>query len=120
MLASPQNYLYLGISSPLLVGLFVITLLKLKKNSNQRSLFVKLFLIAILIVVIHNWVISWCVAKNYQSLGWVLAGLPLMGFVCIAYYYAKHEKCMTTIHSVFSDCLPDTVNKLGLNLTRRL
>ena len=44
MQAYPQNYLYLGISSPLVLALFVITLMKLMKNSTQRSLFVKLFL----------------------------------------------------------------------------
>ncbi len=120
MQAYPQNYLYLGISSPLVLALFVITLMKLMKNSTQRSLFVKLFLLTVLVVALYNWIIKWVVSKNYQSIGWVLACLPLLSIVFMAYYYVSHDKCLGSLHSVFSECLPQHQQQLYGNIINRL
>lgn len=120
MQAYPQNYLYLGISSPLVLALFVVTLLKLLKNSGQRGLFVKLFLLTVLVVVLYNWLIKWTVSKNYQTVGWVLATLPLLSIVFMAYYYVEHEQCLGSLHSVFSECLPQSQQKIVGNVVHRL
>jgi hypothetical protein len=116
----PQNYLYLGISSPLVLALFVVTLMKLMKNSEKRGLFVKLFLLVVLVVVLYNWLIKWVVTGNYQTVGWVLAVLPLLSIVFMGYYYVEHDKCLGNIHSVFSECLPVHQQKLVSSVIRRL
>jgi len=120
MQAYPQNYLYLGISSPLVLALFVITLMKLAKKSKQRGLFVKLFLLVVLIVVIYNWIIKWIISKNYQITGWVLATLPLLSIIFIAYYYVVHEQCINSLHSVFSECVPNIQKKIVGNVIQHL
>lgn len=120
MQAYPQNYLYLGISSPLVLALFVITLVKLMKSSTQRGLFVKLFLVTVLVVALYNWIIKWVVHKNYQTAGWVLACLPLLSIVFMAYYYVTHEKCLGSLHSVFSECLPQKEQHFIGNVVNRL
>jgi len=121
--AYPQNYLYLGISSPLILSLFVITLIKLMKNSTQRNLFVKLFLLAVFIVILYNYIIK-RVAHNklwvWQTSGWVLACLPLLTVVYMAYYYVTHDKCLNSVHSVFSECLPLKQQHMYGNIVRRL
>ena len=116
----PQNYLYLGVSSPLVIALFVVTLMKLIKNSQQRGLFVKVFLLTVLAVVVYNWIIKWVVNKNYQTTGWVLSVLPLLFAVFIAYYYVEHEKCLDSIHSLFSECMPQRVYNIGQRVVKRL
>lgn len=116
----PQNYLYLGVSSPLVLALFVVTLMKLIKNSQQRGLFVKLFLVTVLVVVVYNWFIKWVVNKDLQTVGWVLAVLPLLAVVFVGYYYVEHDKCLGSIHSMFSDCLPQRGYKMGQSLVARL
>jgi len=120
MQAYPQNYLYLGISSPLVLALFVVTLMKLAKNSGQRGLFVKLFLLVVLVVVLYNWLIKWTVGKNYQIVGWVLATLPLLSIVFMAYYYVVHEQCLGSLHTVFSECLPQAQQRMVSNVVHRL
>ena len=120
MQAYPQNYLYLGISSPLILALFVITLMKLTKNSEQRGLFVKLFLLTVLVVVVYNWIIKWVAHKNYQTLAWVLACVPLLSVAFMGYYYIEHEKCAGSIHSVFSECMPQYQQNLMNNVVHRL
>ena len=120
MQAYPQNYLYLGISSPLVLALFVVTLMKLMKNSKQQGLFVKLFLLVVLVVVLYNWLIKWTVGKNYQTTGWILATLPLLSIVFMAYYYVVHEECLGSLHSVFSECLPQSQQRMVGRVVRRL
>jgi len=120
MQAYPQNYLYLGISSPLILALFVVTLMKLMKNSERRGLFVKLFLLAVLVVVVYNWLIKWVVTKNHQTTAWALAVLPLLSIVFIGYYYVEHEQCLSSVHSIFSECLPKAQYNFGSNVVRRL
>jgi hypothetical protein len=120
MQAYPQNYLYLGISSPLVLALFVVTLIKLMKNSGQRGLFVKLFLLVVLVVVLYNWLIKWVVSKNYLTTGWVLATIPLLSIVFMAYYYVEHEQCLGSLHSVFSECLPHAQQRMVSNIVNRL
>lgn len=117
--AYPQNYLYLGITSPLILALFVITIIKLMKNSNQRGLFVKLFLVMVLVVVLYNWLIKFVCNKNMLTVGWVLALLPLLSVVFVGYYYVEHEQCLNGVHSMFSECMPRTtkvVSRLAHNL----
>lgn len=90
------------------------------KSSTQRNLFVKLFLLAVLIVVVYNWFIKWVVSKNYQTTGWVLACIPLLTVVFMAYYYVTHDKCLNSVHSVFSECLPLKQQHMYGNIVRRL
>lgn len=116
----PQNYLYLGISSPLVLALFVITLIKLMKSSPQRSFFVKIFLLTVLVVILYNWLIKWVIHKNYQTVGWVLATLPLLSVVFMAYYYVVHDKCVNSVHSVFSECLPQREQQIIGSVVNRL
>jgi hypothetical protein len=118
--AYPQNYLYLGISSPLVLALFVITLMKLMKNSGQRGLFVKLFLLVVLVVVIVNWIIKWVVSNNYPTVGWVLAVLPLTSIVFMAYYYVAHDKCLTSVHSLFSECTHPFQQRIAGSIIHKL
>jgi hypothetical protein len=120
MQAYPQNYLYLGISSPLVLALFVVALIKLAKNSNQRGLLVKIFLLTVLVVVLYNWLIKWIVSKNYNTIGWVLATLPLLSIVFMAYYYVEHEQCLGSVHSVFSECLPPSSKRVANAVISRL
>ena len=116
----PQNYLYLGISSPLIIGLFVITLMKLMKKSASTGFMVKLFLVSVLLVVVYNWIIKWVVGKDHQSIGWVLALLPLVTVAFMGYYYVEHEKCLSSMHSIFSECIPSMQQRLITGVTSRL
>jgi len=110
--AVSQNYLNLGVVAPILLGLLVITIMKLTKKSNRSGLFVKLFLIVAIVVYLYNWLIKWVASKGYNMAAWVLAVLPLLSVVFIAYYYIEHEQCLNGVHSIFSECLPEFEKKI--------
>ena len=93
----PQKttYAVLIISNIILTTTLALTIQKTLKLESNKLL--KMILIGIVIAVLIYMLISWCCAKNYKLVAWILAVLPLVS----VYYFGKKTGQLIKLNSKY-------------------
>jgi hypothetical protein len=101
----PPVYVMGGVVLPLIIGLFVIVILKFKNNSDDKKQFLNNLLFYLLLLMFAYFLINWLCENRYDTTARAVAFLPFLAYIYTGYMFVNSSDCTDGINIVFKECL---------------